>query len=139
MAKSRLNADGEESSPKLLSVAGGTEISPMDWVGQAGGGGIDHESDADPGSAELTLEGGDVLQEVFRLIHKINNHLQVITINAEMMEMMNGSSNRYISKIMDAAILIREQMDDFRDTNGGRRRRIQDVAGNLDLDDFGIG
>ena len=57
-------------------------------------------------------------------------------INAEMMEMMNGESNRYISKIMDAAILIREQMDDFRDVHGGQRRRMKDVADKLDLDEL---
>lgn len=139
MAKPRWEADGEDSGSKLLSVAGGSEISPMDWVGQAGTKESDQGSEADPGGAETSLLGGSALPEVFRLIHKINNHLQVITINAEMMEMMNGGSNRYVSKIMDAAILIREQMDDFRDGHGGQRRRLREAADRLDLDDFGIG
>ena len=138
MANSRWDADREESGTRLLSVAGGSEMSPMDWVGTAGTESAD-ESDAGPGGDDGSLEKGGALHEVFRLIHKINNHLQVITINAEMMEMMNGGSNRYISKIMDAAILIREQMDDFRDAHGGQNRRLRDMVDKLDLDDFGIG
>ena len=138
MSNSRWDADREESGSNLLSIAGGSEISPTDWVGKAGTGVVD-QVEADPGGAEHSLVQGGALHEVFRLIHKINNHLQVITINAEMMEMMNGGSNRYISKIMDAAILIREQMDDFRDAHGGQSRRLQDVVDKLDLDDFGIG
>ncbi len=138
MAKSRWDADRGESGSNLLSAAGGSQISPMDWVGRVGTREAE-PGEADPGGAETSLEQGGSRHEVFRLIHKINNHLQVITINAEMMEMMNGESNRYISKIMDAAILIREQMDDFRDNHGGQRRRLQDAADALDLDDFGIG
>lgn len=138
MAKTRWDADGEESGSKLLSVAGNSEISPMDWVGKASTEEANLGED-DPGGVETSLVRGGALHEVFRLIHKINNHLQVITINAEMMEMMNGNSNRYISKIMDAAITIREQMDDFRDVHGGQNRRLRDVVDKLDLDDFGIG
>jgi len=139
MAKTDWEADSEESGTKLLSVAGGSGFGPMDWVGQAGTGEVDRDSEkTGPSGLDSSLPEGDALHQVFRLIHKINNHLQVITINAEMMEMMNGGSNRYISKIMDAAILIREQMDDFRDAHGGRRRRMKDIAGTLDLDDFGI-
>jgi len=133
MAKSGWDADGGEAKSDLLPVAGGASMSPTDWVGQAG------QADGDPGGAEPSIERSEALHEVFRLIHKINNHLQVITINAEMMEMMNGGSNRYISKIMDAAILIREQMDDFRDAHGGQRGRLQEAVDRLDLDDFGIG
>jgi len=139
MAKSRWDADGEDSGSKLLSLAGGSEIGPMDWVGQAGAKESGQGSEADSGGAESSLMKGDARHRVFRLIHKINNHLQVITINAEMMEMMNGGSNRYISKIMDAAILIREQMDDFRDEHGGQRGRLQEAVERLDLDDFGMG
>ncbi len=138
MANSRRDADGEESGSNLLTVAGGSDLSPMDWVGKAGTEETDQEK-AGPGGVERSLSGGGALHEIFRLIHKINNHLQVITINAEMMEMMNGGSNRYIVKIMDAAILVREQMDDFRDAHGGQDRRLRDVVDDLDLDDFGIG
>jgi hypothetical protein len=138
MVKSRWDANREEAGSNLLSVAGGSQISPTDWVGRTGTREAD-QGEAGPGGAETSLVRGDTLHAVFRLIHKINNHLQVITINAEMMEMMNGGSNRYISKIMDAAILIREQMDDFRDTHGRQRHRLQDAADALDLDDFGIG
>lgn len=131
MAKSGWDADRVEVESDLHPVAGGASMSPTDWVGQVG------QVEDDPGGAEPAVERDEALHEVFRLIHKINNHLQVITINAEMMEMMNGGSNRYISKIMDAAILIREQMDDFRDVHGGRR--LQEAVDRLDLDDFGIG
>ena len=139
MGNSEWDADREESGTQLRSVAGGSGLGPMDWVGQAGT--VENDRDngrAGPSGLDPALPAGDALHEVFRLIHKVNNHLQVITINAEMMEMMNGGSNRYISKIMDAAILIREQMDDFRDAHGGQRRRMKDIAGTLDLEDFGI-
>lgn len=122
MAESRWNPKYEDPGADIFPLAGDA---PPD---RDAAGNLPTVADAPADVGNLLNAAGehreDLLYEVFQMIHKINNHLQVVTINAEMMEMMAGGSNRYVEKILDAAILIRELMDDFRDHHSDARRRI---------------
>jgi len=83
--------------------------------------------------AEETTGKDELLFEIFQLIHQVNNHLQVITINAEMLEMMAGDTNRYVGKILDTSNLMRELMDLFRDQRAEEHQQYSGMQKQMKL------
>lgn len=120
----------QQEQTKFLSVSGKEEHRRSEAVAP----GVPALEAAAPAEVEGAEPLADALIEIFQLIHRVNNHLQVITINAEMLEMMTGRSNRYVEKILEGAGLIRDMMDGFRDNHADQRQRLLGLRRQIKVD-----